>query len=57
MNNLDLSQNLPIYLVALITWGGVFAYLVRLEMLTRTLEKQAEAAREQRADGSDENEL
>ncbi len=43
-----LMKNAPIVIVALITWGGVFAYLVRLEMLTRNLEKQAEIAREQR---------
>ena len=27
--------------VALITWGGVFAYLVRLELLVRGLESLA----------------
>lgn len=27
--------------VALITWGGVFAYLVRLEIMTRQVEKLA----------------
>ncbi len=48
-----LMKNAPIVIVALVTWGGVFAYLVRLEMLTRTLEKQAEIAREQREDSSE----
>ncbi len=31
---------MPILLVALLTWGGVFLYLLRLETLTRALEKQ-----------------
>lgn len=53
MNDLNLNQNLPIYLVALVTWLGVFAYLVRLEMLTRNLEKQVKANREQREDRSE----
>jgi hypothetical protein len=52
----QLMQNAPILIVALITWGGVLAYLFRLEMLTRTLEKQSELAREQRV-ASDEDEL
>lgn len=56
MNDLNLSQNLPIYLVALVTWLGVFAYLVRLEMLTRTLEKQVDATREKRT-SENENSL
>lgn len=33
-------QLLPILFVALLTWGGVFAYLLRLESLTRAIEKQ-----------------
>ena len=44
----ELMKNAPIAIVALITWGAVFAYLVRLEMLTRSLEKQAEIARVER---------
>jgi hypothetical protein len=51
LSRLDLGQNWPIYLTALITWLGVFVYLVRLEILTRAVEKQADAAR--RADDSD----
>lgn len=27
--------------VSLLTWGGVWAYLLRLDMLTRALERQA----------------
>jgi hypothetical protein len=34
------SELLPVLFVALLTWGGVFAYLLRLEGLTRVLEKQ-----------------
>jgi hypothetical protein len=30
--------------VALITFGGVFLYLVRLEMMTRRLEQEVERA-------------
>ena len=53
MNNLDLSQNLPVYLVALVTWLGVFAYLMRLESLTRALEKQVNANRDEREENSE----
>lgn len=31
--------------IALLTWGGVFAYILRLEKLTRSLEREVEAAR------------
>ena len=34
------SDILPVLLVALLTWGGIFLYLLRLETLTRALEKQ-----------------
>jgi len=33
--------------VALLTWGGVFAYILRLEKLTRSLEREVEAAQRQ----------
>lgn len=46
----SLRQNLPILIVALFTWFGVIAYMVRLEKLTRNLEKQADSAREPRED-------
>lgn len=56
MNDLNLSQNLPIYLVALVTWLGVFAYLLRLDALTRALEKQAQSVREERSGEGHTNE-
>lgn len=31
--------------IALLTWGGVFAYILRLEKLTRVLEREVEAAK------------
>lgn len=34
------SDILPVLLVALLTWGGIFLYLLRLEALARALEKQ-----------------
>lgn len=38
-----MNQNtLYILLVALITWGGVFAYLVRLHFLQRDLDNKIE---------------
>jgi len=43
-----LLQNWPIVLVALVTWLGVFAYLLRLDAMTRALEKQAHSVREER---------
>jgi predicted DNA repair protein MutK len=33
------KEVLPILIVALLTWGGVFLYLLRLDNLTRELEK------------------
>jgi hypothetical protein len=33
-----------VVIVALLTWGGVFLYLLRLESLTRALEKEVERA-------------
>ncbi len=29
-----------VLIIALLTWGGVFLYLLRLERLTRALEKE-----------------
>lgn len=48
-----LIKNAPIVIVALITWGGVLAYLFRLEALTRAVEKQAELARESRENSTE----
>lgn len=48
-----LIQNWPIVLVALITWLGVFAYMLRLDTLTRALEKQVERSREERPETRD----
>ncbi|MEO6907408.1 MAG: hypothetical protein ABI210_05920 [Abditibacteriaceae bacterium] len=31
---------IPILIVALITWGGIFLYLLRVEMLTRKVQKE-----------------
>ena len=53
MNDLNLSQNLPIYLVSLVTWLGVFAYLLRLDAMTRALEKEAQSVREERENKSE----
>lgn len=33
---------MPILLVALITFGGIFLYLLRVEMLTRKVQKELE---------------
>lgn len=30
----------PVLIVALITWGGIFLYLLRVEMLTRKVQKE-----------------
>jgi len=49
-SRLDLTQNLHIYAVALVTWIGVFLYLLRLERLTRDLEREVERAVRQRED-------
>jgi len=32
----------PVLIVALITWGGIFLYLLRVEMLTRKVQKELE---------------
>ena len=37
---------IPVLAVALLTWGGVFFYLLRLESLTRSLEKEVAARAE-----------
>ncbi len=34
---------LPVLIVALLTWGGVFFYMLRLETLARALERQVKA--------------
>jgi hypothetical protein len=36
-------STLPILWVALITWGGVLAYLVRLDLLTRHVQDEVRA--------------
>lgn len=33
---------LPVLIVALLTWGGVFFYMLRLEALARALEREAQ---------------
>ena len=33
---------MPILIVALITWGGIFLYLLRVEMLTRKVKRELE---------------
>lgn len=40
----------PILAVALITWGGVLLYLVRLDLLTRRVEDEVRAHEAQRAE-------
>jgi hypothetical protein len=32
----------PVLIVALITWGGIFLYLLRVELLTRKVQKELE---------------
>lgn len=44
MEQLNLTQNLHAYAVALVTWLGVLIYLFRLEKMTRDLERQVESA-------------
>ncbi len=41
---------LPILAVALITWGGVLLYLVRLDFLTRRVEDEVRAHEAERAE-------
>ncbi len=36
--------------IALITWGGVFFYILRLEKLARGIEKQVETLKTQTSD-------
>ena len=36
----NLQRNLPVLIVVLLTWGGVFLYLLRVERLTRNLENR-----------------
>jgi len=31
---------IPILIVALITWGGIFLYLLRVDILTRKVQKE-----------------
>lgn len=41
---MGLDQSLlPVLVVALLTWGGVFFYMLRLEALARTLERDVKA--------------
>ena len=40
MDLANLQQNLPVLVVALLTWGGVFLYLLRVERLTRDIENR-----------------
>lgn len=38
---MSIEPNLiPILIVALITWGGIFLYLLRVEILTRKVQKE-----------------
>ena len=32
----------PILIVALITWGGIFLYMLRVDILTRQMQKELE---------------
>jgi len=32
----------PVLIVALITWGGIFLYLLRVDILTRKVQKELE---------------
>jgi hypothetical protein len=36
------AQAAPVLAVALITWGGVFFYLLRMQSLIRSVEKEVE---------------
>jgi len=40
MDLANLQQNLPVLVVVLLTWGGVFLYLLRVEQLTREVERK-----------------
>lgn len=39
---------MPILIVALITWGGIFLYLLRVEILMRKVQKELEQRLESR---------
>ena len=43
-SQLNLTPNVAPFVVALVTWSGVFLYLLRLERLTRQLEREVERA-------------
>ena len=47
-SRLDLTPNVAPFVVALVTWIGVFLYLLRLDKLTRHLEREVERAARQR---------
>jgi CcmD family protein len=50
---MDLSKELiPILAVALVTWGGVLAYIIRLDRATRALEQRLSEV--ERRDGKSE---
>ena len=40
MDLANLQNNLPVLVVVLLTWGGVFLYLLRVERLTREMENR-----------------
>ena len=40
MDLANLQNNLPVLVVVLLTWGGVFLYLLRVERLTRDIENR-----------------
>jgi len=40
MDLANLQDNLPVLIVVLLTWGGVFLYLLRVERLARELERR-----------------
>lgn len=39
---------IPILIVALITWGGIFLYMLRVEMLVRKVQKELDRKLENR---------
>lgn len=40
MDLANLQNNLPVLIVVLLTWGGLFMYLVRVERMTREVERR-----------------
>ncbi|HVF10802.1 MAG TPA: hypothetical protein VNA16_08365 [Abditibacteriaceae bacterium] len=40
MDLANLQDNLPVLVVVLLTWGGVFFYLLRVDRLTRAVERR-----------------